>query len=86
MLGIFTDDHYFSFSFNNLALLADRFNRCSDFHVKKLLSKKPAAKYTAKIFFKSRKYSYLSLHMILPFVRSYGDISRVTLSPGSILI
>ena len=29
---------------------------------------------------------YLSRHMILPFERSYGDISIVTVSPGSIFI
>ena len=29
---------------------------------------------------------YLSLQMILPFVKSYGDNSIVTLSPGRILI
>lgn len=28
--------------------------------------------------------NYLSLQIILPFVRSYGDISMVTLSPGRI--
>ena len=32
------------------------------------------------------KIFYLSLQMILPFVRSYGDISIVTLSPGKILM
>ena len=30
--------------------------------------------------------SYFDLHVILPLVRSYGDICTVTLSPGSILI
>ena len=29
---------------------------------------------------------YLSLQIILPFERSYGDNSSVTLSPGKILI
>jgi hypothetical protein len=29
---------------------------------------------------------YLLLHVILPLVRSYGDICTVTLSPGRILI
>ena len=29
---------------------------------------------------------YFALHVILPFVRSYGEISTVTLSPGNILI
>ena len=29
---------------------------------------------------------YLSLQIILPFVKSYGDNSNVTLSPGKILI
>ena len=29
---------------------------------------------------------YLSLQMILPFVRSYGESSMVTLSPGKILM
>ena len=42
MLRILTDYHYFPFSFYNLAFLAYRFNGCSDLHVKKLLSKKPA--------------------------------------------
>ena len=31
-------------------------------------------------------FFYFSLHLILPFVRSYGDNSSVTLSPGKILI
>ena len=31
-------------------------------------------------------YFYFSLHLILPFERSYGDNSNVTLSPGKILI
>ena len=29
---------------------------------------------------------HFALHVILPLVRSYGDISTVTLSPGTILI
>lgn len=29
---------------------------------------------------------YLYLNVILPFVKSYGDISSLTLSPGNILI
>lgn len=31
-------------------------------------------------------FSYFERHVIRPFVRSYGDISTVTLSPGKILI
>ena len=33
-----------------------------------------------------RKFAYLSLQMIRPLDKSYGDISSVTLSPGRILI
>ena len=33
---------------------------------------------------RSQFFFYLSLQIILPFVRSYGDISMVTLSPGRI--
>lgn len=29
---------------------------------------------------------YLYLYVILPFVKSYGDISTFTLSPGNILM
>ena len=31
-------------------------------------------------------FNYLSLHVILPWVKSYGDNSNFTLSPGRILM
>ena len=37
-------------------------------------------------YFHYFRFSYLYLNVILPFVRSYGDISTLTLSPGNILI
>ena len=33
VLGIFTDNHYFSLALNNLALLANFLYRRSDFHI-----------------------------------------------------
>ena len=37
-------------------------------------------------YFHYLNISYLYLNVILPFVKSYGDISTFTLSPGRILI
>ena len=69
MLGIFTDNHYFSLAFDDFALLANFLYRRSDFHC-----------------ITSLKITYFDRHVIRPLVRSYGDISTVTLSPGRILI
>lgn len=85
---VFTDYSDASLSLNDFALFANRFYRCSDLHFNTLLSQKSNRYYN--ICF--RKYQalilifYLSLHIILPLVRSYGDNSNVTLSPGRILI
>ena len=70
VLGILTDNHDFSLALNNLALLANFLYRRSDFHLNALLKKLALA--------------YFDRHVILPLVRSYGETSTVTLSPGRI--
>ena len=70
VLGILTDNHDFSLALNNLALLANFLYRRSDFHLNALLEKLALA--------------YFDRHVILPLVRSYGETSTVTLSPGRI--
>ena len=72
VLGILTDNHDFSLALNNLALLANFLYRRSDFHLNALLEKLALA--------------YFDRHVILPLVRSYGETSTVTLSPGRIRI
>ena len=59
VLRIFADDHYLAVSLDDFALFADRFYRSSYFQFNSsLLSRPEAVSY------------YLSLHMILPLVRS----------------
>ena len=70
VLWIFTDNHYFSFALDYFALFANFLYRRSDFHLNALLEKLALA--------------YFDRHVILPLVRSYGETSTVTLSPGRI--
>ena len=70
VLRILTDNHDFSLALNNLALLANFLYRRSDFHLNALLENLALA--------------YFDRHVILPLVRSYGETSTVTLSPGRI--
>ena len=72
MLRVFTDNHDFTLALNNLALFANLFDRRSDFHSEYLLLK---IKNLLLV-------SYFDRHVMRPRVRSYGDISTVTLSPG----
>ena len=93
VLGIFTDDPDLSLSLNDFALIADRFYRRSYFHFSSSftafyciflrLSENSAIYILTPKVLKFNK-NYLSLQMIRPFDRSYGDISSVTLSPGRI--
>ena len=63
----------FAMSFDDLAFFTHLLNRRSDFHLCALLMRCGV--------FKSI-LSYLERHVMRPFVRSYGLISSVTLSPG----
>ena len=69
MLRIFADNHNLALTLDYLALFANFFNRRSDFHL-----------YPS---FHVNNIYYLLRHVMRPLVRSYGDISIVTLSPGS---
>ena len=78
---IFADNPDASFSFNDFAFFANWFYGCSYFHRYLSFRKSPFAIVAYNFFYCK---NYLSLQIILPFVRSYGDNSRVTLSPGRI--
>ena len=66
MLWVFTDYHYSTLTLDYSALIADWFYRWSYFHL--------VSASFGKI--------YLCLNVIRPRVKSYGEISTVTLSPG----
>ena len=71
VLGVLTNDHDAAFAANDLALFAHGLHRRSYFHrFKPFLS----------------AVVHLLRQVIRPRVRSYGDISTVTLSPGRILM
>ena len=89
MLWILADYSDTAFSFNDFAFFANWLYRCSNFHSNRSFQKKFAYNYIITfpiIQAYYENFSYLSLQIILPFVKSYGDNSMVTLSPGKILI
>ena len=65
VLGVLADDHDATLALDDLALLANRFHRRSDFHLVLMVQ-------------------FLARQVMRPRLRSYMDISTVTLSPGSI--
>ena len=70
MLGILTEHPNDTFTPDDLAFVTHPLDGRSDFH---------------DILF-LRGYFYFARYVILPRVRSYGDNSTVTLSPGRILM
>ena len=76
VLGVFANNHDFTFSLYNLAFFADFLNGRFNFHLCK-----PA--FLLEYFLVK---SYFERHVIRPFVRSYTETSTVTWSPGKILI
>src|SRR5690606_23036073 len=81
--GIFANDHHFAVATNHLAFFTDAFYRRSYLHGLHLLEKKlPAA---------SRDHhgsaiAHFLRYVILPRLKSYGESSTVTLSPGRMRI
>ena len=90
VLRILTDYSDSSLSLNNLAFFANRLYRWSNLHSNSPFPKKYALHYIRHfvkwqaLLLKKFCYYYLSLQMILPLVKSYGESSIVTLSPGKI--
>ena len=80
MLGVLANDHDTAFAANDLALFAHGLHGRSYFH-----SSKPFLSAVCVIYC-SPGQPYLLRQVIRPRVRSYGDISTVTLSPGRILM
>ena len=73
MLRVFTNDHDFALALNDLALFAHGLDGRSYLHWDYLLLGLSRSNHFAR-------------HVILPFVRSQGDISTVTWSPGTMRI
>ena len=72
MLRVFTNDHYVSFSLNDLAFFTYFLYAGFDLHL------------LHRSFLYA--YNYFVRQVIRPFVRSYTETSTVTLSPGTIQI
>jgi len=74
MLGVFADNPYPTFTTNNPALSAPNFHGSANLH--NLLH------FALLSLFSDTLINYLNLYVILPLVKSYGDRSTSTLSPG----
>ena len=86
MFGVLTDNHDFPLAFDNLAFFANSLYGRSDLHGKRLLIVADAGMIRTIGALGFGWTPYLERQVILPRVRSYGDISSVTLSPGRMRI
>ena len=74
---LFVDHIQLAFTTNDLAICTSLLDGCSYFH---------KISFWVETRLSALFRTYLYLKMILPLVKSYGEISTPTLSPGKILI